>query len=234
MSTKPNLANTTNPESEANPTESADTTRSATAATPTTSKELILDAAQNLLAHHGYAGLSMRELAAESGLAKATIYHHFQDKDEIFRSVLERDMAMVHGQLVAAATEATGAVNQISAVIRVYVGLMRQRRTVIMSVLRELGSEATNLCAFIEERRHRYFAPITTILEAGIAEGVFRPLHVEQTAISLIGMINAFVIFAPDENSSDEDCSQSTTTAADEQFIGHITQLLLFGIHQRD
>ncbi|MEZ4618493.1 MAG: TetR/AcrR family transcriptional regulator [Caldilineaceae bacterium] len=159
------------------------------------SKQQILDAAQLLMALHGYGGLSMRELAAESGLAKATIYHHFQDKDEIFRQVLERDMHMVHAQLIAAAAAATGAVAKISAVIRTYFGLMQERRTVIMSVMRELGQHDQQLCQFIDDRRRFYFAPIGAILETGIAEGVFRPLNVEHTAISLVGMINAFVVF---------------------------------------
>lgn len=162
---------------------------------PTTSKEAILDAAQMLLATHGYAGLSMRELATESGLAKATIYHHFQDKNDLFRSVLERDMVMVHSQIVAAANGAATAVDKLTAVIRTYVGLMSERRTVIMSVLRELGQDESNLCEFIHSRRSCYFDPIATILNQGIAEGDFRPIDVEQASISLVGMINAFVVF---------------------------------------
>ncbi len=161
----------------------------------TPSKEAILDAAQTLLAHHGYAGLSMRELAVESGLAKATIYHHFQDKNDLFRSVLERDMAMVHAQIVAAANSAATAIDRLGAVIRTYVGLMSERRTVIMSVLRELGEDENNLCEFIHSRRSCYFDPIATILNQGIAEGEFRPVNVEHAAISLVGMINAFVVF---------------------------------------
>ena len=161
----------------------------------TPSKEAILDAAQMLLAHHGYAGLSMRELAAESGLAKATIYHHFQDKNDLFRSVLERDMAMVYEQIVAAANSATAAIDKLSAVIHTYVALMSDRRTVIMSVLRELGQDEGNLCEFIQSRRSCYFEPIATILNQGIDAGEFRPVNAEQAAISLVGMINAFVVF---------------------------------------
>lgn len=200
--------------------------RAPSLSTPSTSKEIILEAATNLLARRGYTGLSMRELATESGLAKATIYHHFQDKDELFQSVLERDMAMVNRQLIAAAENATGSIAKITAVIRLYASLMRKRRTVIMSVLRELSKEKSDLCRFIHHRRSQYFTPITAILEEGIAEGVFRPLNVEQTALSMVGMINAFMIFAYDEQST----ATCELTESDEQFIDHTVQLFLFGI----
>jgi AcrR family transcriptional regulator len=181
---------------------------------------VILAAAQSLLASHGYAGLSMRELAAESGLAKATIYHHFHDKDDLFRSVLERDMVMVHEQIAAAAAGATGAVAKLSAVMRTYAALMRERRTVIMSVLRELGQETSTICEFIQDRRSCYFAPITAILEEGIAEGVFRPLNVEQAAISMVGMINAFVVFR----------TITANAEPDETIVEHTIDLFLNGI----
>jgi len=192
--------------------------------TSTPSKEAILDAAQTLLANHGYAGLSMRDLATESGLAKATIYHHFQDKNDLFLSVLARDMTMVHAQIVAAADSSTAAIDKLSAVVRTYIDLMRERRTVIMSVLREMGQDEQILCEFIQSRRHCYFDPIAAILEQGIAEGEFRPVNVEKSAISLVGMINAFVLFRVLTN-SDEPV---------EALIDHTLELFLYGINNRE
>lgn len=195
-------------------------------ATPPTSKDQILDAAQKLLACNGYAGLSMRELAAKSGVAKATIYHHFQDKDALFYATLERDMARVHERLVTAANQETGAVAKISAVIRVYVSLMRERRTVLISVLHELSRKAGDLCTFIYERRSHYFTTIGTILEEGVADGTFRPLNVEQTSLALIGMINAYMIFSSHEEALDDE----SATAKDEQFVEHTIALFLKGV----
>lgn len=147
----------------------------------------------------------MRELAAESGLAKATIYHHFQDKGDIFRHVLERDLQMVHARLQKAVAETGKADVKIKAIMRAYFQMMRERRTIIMNVMRELGQQETNLCAFINENRDKYFAPIRTILAEGIAAGLFRELNVEHTAISMVGMINAFVVFRPFIEQEDAD-----------------------------
>jgi len=189
---------------------------------PSASKQAILDAAQNLLAVHGYAGLSMRELAAESGLAKATIYHHFQDKRDIFLSVLERDMQTVRAHVMAAAAAAqSNPVDQLSAVIRTYFGLMQERRTVIMNVLRELGDEEKKLDDFVCHKRTQYLDHLIEILQQGIDAGIFRPLNPEYTAISMVGMINAFIVFG---NPAEQDRAH---------IVEHTLQLMLDGVRQR-
>ena len=187
---------------------------------PSASKQAILDAAQNLLAVHGYAGLSMRELASESGLAKATIYHHFQDKRDNFLNVLERDMQTVRAHIMAAAAAQNNPVDQLSAVIRTYFGLMQERRTVIMNVLRELGDQEEKLHDFVCHKRAQYLSYLIQILQDGIDAGVFRPLNPEYTAISMVGMINAFIVFG---NPSAQD---------ETQIIEHTLRLMLEGVRQ--
>ena len=59
----------------------------AVAATVSPQKLAILDVAQVLFTEQGYEGLSMRDLAQHCGLAKATIYHHFRDKENCYAAV---------------------------------------------------------------------------------------------------------------------------------------------------
>ena len=192
---------------------------------PSASKQAILDAAQSLLAVHGYAGLSMRELASESGLAKATIYHHFHDKRDVFLNVLERDMQTVRTHITAAAAAESEPIGRLSAVIRTYFGLMHERRTVIMHVLRELGEEEEKLRDFLCHKRDQYFSQLVMILQQGMDEGVFRPLNPEFTAISMVGMINAFIVF---RNLIDEDAT--TVSQAEDEIVDHTLRLLLHGV----
>jgi AcrR family transcriptional regulator len=48
----------------------------------------ILDAAARGFGQHGFAGLSMDELAADSGVTKPTIYAHFGKKEALFDATL--------------------------------------------------------------------------------------------------------------------------------------------------
>ncbi|MDP3938641.1 MAG: TetR/AcrR family transcriptional regulator [Deltaproteobacteria bacterium] len=50
-------------------------------------RERIIDAATHLFAERGYAGVTMRAIAAELGCSPMTPYRYFRDKDEIFAMI---------------------------------------------------------------------------------------------------------------------------------------------------
>lgn len=54
------------------------------------SRTLILEAALKLFSHHGYGATSVRDIAAAAGLSKGNVYHHFPDKETIFRALLDQ------------------------------------------------------------------------------------------------------------------------------------------------
>lgn len=53
------------------------------------SRARILDAALELFAHQGYRGTNVREIAGRAGVSTGNVYHHFPDKESIFRTLLE-------------------------------------------------------------------------------------------------------------------------------------------------
>ena len=53
------------------------------------SRQHILDAALHLFAHHGYRATSVREIAEAAGVSIGNVYHHFGDKESIFRTLLD-------------------------------------------------------------------------------------------------------------------------------------------------
>ncbi|NCU37812.1 TetR/AcrR family transcriptional regulator [Candidatus Saccharibacteria bacterium] len=55
----------------------------------TTTKITILKKSKELFATNGYEGFSMRILAKESGVGLSSIYHFFNDKDEILKEVFD-------------------------------------------------------------------------------------------------------------------------------------------------
>lgn len=200
--------------------------------TLSTSKQAILDAAQDLLARHGYAGLSMRELAIESGLAKATIYHYFQDKEEIFRQVLERDMRTVHEHILAAVAQEEGCLAKLRAFVYTMFSLMHARRSIIMSVLRELGENKQLFHEVVCAHRRTHLRPLMDLIQQGVDEGIFRPVNIEYTTYSLLGMINAFVAFKfylHDPLETDQD-RQAFTFDADA--AEHTLRLILEGLQR--
>ena len=63
-------------------------------------KERILEAALNLFAREGYAGVSMADIAGELGITKGALYRHYAGKRDIFESILRR-MEQMDGENAA-------------------------------------------------------------------------------------------------------------------------------------
>jgi AcrR family transcriptional regulator len=65
----------------------------------TRSRDNILDAAERLFARHGYAGTSVRMLAAEAGVSQGLLYNYFDGKQALLRAIFERSMEEVRADL---------------------------------------------------------------------------------------------------------------------------------------
>jgi len=50
--------------------------------------QTILDATERLCATHGIEAVSIRDIAAEAGVAIAVIYHHYKSKGNLLRTIL--------------------------------------------------------------------------------------------------------------------------------------------------
>ena len=61
--------------------------------------EKILQIASRLFVKKGYTATSMREIAAEAGIGKATIYYHFPDKESIAAALIRQTFAQMKGAL---------------------------------------------------------------------------------------------------------------------------------------
>ena len=57
-----------------------------------TSREAIIRAATRVMAEQGYAGASMEEIAVRVGIRKASLFHHFRSKEEIFVAIVLRSI----------------------------------------------------------------------------------------------------------------------------------------------
>jgi AcrR family transcriptional regulator len=157
------------------------------------SREAVLEAAHELLMERGYAGLSMRELAKQSGLAKGTIYHHFHDKRDIYLSVLERDILVVRARIHEAASVPGDIEDRLRNVVRTYFALQEERRLVIMMALREAASMEEQLCALIRRYRDELLEPIAAIFEGAEVSGRLRSVDVDLVVLSLFGVLQGFV-----------------------------------------
>lgn len=66
-----------------------------TSADPRTTRERILDAAEQVFAEKGLGAAPVRDIAGRVGLNPASLYNHFAGKEELYEAVLERGLTPV-------------------------------------------------------------------------------------------------------------------------------------------
>lgn len=80
-------------------------------------REAILEAATRLFARYGYRRTSMDLLAAEAQVAKPTLYAYFDDKDAVFRAVVDHVMTQVVTGARAAAARKGSVAERLAGVL---------------------------------------------------------------------------------------------------------------------
>ena len=68
-----------------------------TAAAREANRAALLDAGARAIAEHGLAGARIDDISLAAGLAKGTVYNHFESKDALFRAILAEACALADG-----------------------------------------------------------------------------------------------------------------------------------------
>jgi AcrR family transcriptional regulator len=62
-------------------------------------RRALLDVARSLFTEHGYQATRTEEVVQRAGVTRGALYHHFRDKEDLFRAVLEEVEAEVFADL---------------------------------------------------------------------------------------------------------------------------------------
>jgi len=152
------------------------------------SREKLLSIARSVFAEKGYAGASLSEIAKRSGLRKASLFHHFESKEVLYREVLGEVISDL-ARLIEDARLDRGTFSQrldyLGEMVIQYLGARRNTaRLLLREVLDEgpfmRGDEGRVIQATLEM--------IAAFLQSGIDEGVVESQDPRHLALSITGL----------------------------------------------
>jgi AcrR family transcriptional regulator len=159
--------------------------------------EEILDATERLLGRLGYRRMTMDEIARESGVARRTIYLHFESKEQVALTSIDRVVDRLLDQLRIVACSDRPPADRVRAMLITRV-LFR------FDSVQDYYQSFTDMFAAIRPsylaRRERYFDAeakvFIGVLEEGREQGVFRFEDALRTAHTLLLATNALLPFS--------------------------------------
>ena len=134
-----------------------------------TNRDAILDATDRLLARSGYKKMTIDDLAKEVGIGKGSVYLHFESKEEIALSHIDRIIERLKGRLYNIAVGRGSCEKRLRAML---VERVLYRFDSVQHYTQSLNEMLAHLRPKLLDRRTRYFQEEARIFADLIAEGV--------------------------------------------------------------
>jgi AcrR family transcriptional regulator len=190
-------------------------------------REKILKVATKLFAKYGFAGTSMDEIAERVGIRKASLYHHFSSKQEIYEELIERVFAEII-KIFQVSFSSGDILKDAENFISKIMNFILQNEDYVKILLRELLDENLPVKQFALEYVPKILSFGSEILERGRKEGIFKEnVDPIQLSITLTGAIIIYFVFRP---VIEPFIKYPFSKKAIAERVKHISDVILYGI----
>ena len=148
----------------------------------------VKEAALSLFAQHGFAAVSMRQIAGEVGVQAGALYNYTPDKQSLLFSLLKGHM----DDLLSARSDQetpSSAVDQLEQFTKFHIRFHLERPDAVFISYMELRNLSPENFVAIEELRRRYEAELENILIAGRQTGAFVVSDTKIATLAIIAML---------------------------------------------
>ena len=152
----------------------------------------ILQAAGRLFAQRGYAAVSVGEIAAEVGVTKAALYHHFPGKDELFTESICATLTAIASAIRRVVELPISTRRQIALLSRIAI-MEVQADADMDSMMRDVAEHLTTSQQERVGAAHRSMEDAyTALMQVGIARGELRAYEPRLLAHAYQHLLAAF------------------------------------------
>ena len=148
----------------------------------------VREAALSLFAQHGYAAVSMRQIARDVGVQAGALYNYTTDKQSLLFDLLKGHMDDLLSARSAQDIPETPTA-QLEHFTRFHIAFHLERPEAVFVSYMELRNLTPENFATIEDLRGRYEAELEAILSRGRAAGVFNVPDTKITTLAIIAML---------------------------------------------
>jgi TetR/AcrR family transcriptional regulator len=155
----------------------------------------ILDAAEFVFGHFGFRGATTALIAKKAAIAKPHIYYYFEDKEDLYRAILERAMNMWAREM-----ETLDTAGDIQTILTRYihkkVDFSRDHPDLSRLYANEIISGAAFIGGFIEKVSTPLLLEKVATVEAWASSGAVKPISAVDLFFCIWAMTQSYADFA--------------------------------------
>jgi AcrR family transcriptional regulator len=149
---------------------------------------LILQTARRLFIQQGYTATSIRQIAEETGIGKATIYHHFPDKQSLLAALL-KNVVYSPAPILEEERSEPDPRRRIELITRASLKFFYENADLLQLVRREVPALRKEMTGAYTSFFKTFQSVLQDTLQEGIDQGFFRTLEPAHAARILITLI---------------------------------------------
>lgn len=197
-------------------------------------KEEILQAAEEEFARNGYEGANISRIAKKVGVTHVLLYYHFQDKENLFREVLQRKIEQfIQSVLVPEGMENLHFMENIDTLIIQNFNIMAQNAMLARLLVNETCQMPASLYDIAHKQYSAYLERLQRALDHEAAAGNIVSFNAERLLLTICSLnIMAVLVMPAIENLLPETETDKTKVQQGrlEENIRYIHSLLTEGI----
>ena len=158
-------------------------------------RQRIFEAGLDLFSRKGYSGVSIREICRKAETTAPMVYYYFRNKKGLYQDILT-EASNARRKLIEKAFKAKGEpMEWLRRVLGAWAGVedthdLERMRFIFLREQFGMGSD--NFKRSVESYDRFLRQIFKTILEAGVEQGIFRPMRTEMVVLAIIGIINTY------------------------------------------
>ncbi|NTU94053.1 MAG: TetR/AcrR family transcriptional regulator [Chlorobiaceae bacterium] len=152
----------------------------------TGTEQLILRNAEQIFYLRGFDGARMQEIADRSGINKALVHYYYRSKARLFDAVFVAALQRLLPPLVGVLNSEMALEKKIDAFVEAYFSMVSSHPFMPGFVIQEMHRNPAVFRKFAGESGLLDLGKLNRQLEAGVAEGRYRNIAVEQFVINLL------------------------------------------------
>jgi TetR/AcrR family transcriptional regulator len=160
-------------------------------------RDQILDAALACFAHDGYSGTSLNDIAAEVGIRRPSLLHHFASKEALYGEVFERLLSDWFARLADAIESTATGWPKIEQVLRAGFGYFADNPSYVTLMRREAIDGGSHLGIDLAAVLRPMFDQAADYLGREMTVGTFREQNPQQLLLTGYGALLSYFSDAP-------------------------------------